>query len=115
MSPSSQVCLWIGFETLSAENLRSQGKHQSPRADYGTAIRRLHDLGIMVNASFVFGMDEDDETVFDRTVGFVALAISAVYGMSIYFTNELLVVTIIVFLDLLGPVRFPGRSCGGGR
>jgi radical SAM superfamily enzyme YgiQ (UPF0313 family) len=32
------------------------------------AIRRLHDLGVMVNASFVFGMDDDDETVFDRTV-----------------------------------------------
>ncbi len=33
-----------------------------------TAIRRLHDLGVMVNASFVFGMDDDDETVFERTV-----------------------------------------------
>ncbi len=32
----------------------------------------------------------------------VALAISAVYGMSLYFANELLVVTVIVFLDLLG-------------
>ena len=32
------------------------------------AVRRLHDLGVMVNASFVFGMDEDDPDVFDRTV-----------------------------------------------
>ena len=32
------------------------------------AIRRLHDLGVMVNASFVFGFDEDDASVFDRTV-----------------------------------------------
>ena len=32
------------------------------------AIRRLHDLGVMVNGSFVFGMDDDDPTVFDRTV-----------------------------------------------
>jgi radical SAM superfamily enzyme YgiQ (UPF0313 family) len=30
--------------------------------------RRLHDLGIMINGSFVFGMDEDDEDVFERTV-----------------------------------------------
>ena len=29
---------------------------------------RLHDLGVMVNGSFVFGMDDDDATVFDRTV-----------------------------------------------
>src|SRR5206468_7287082 len=36
--------------------------------DYTAAIRRLHDNGVMVNGSFVFGMDEDDESVFDRTV-----------------------------------------------
>ena len=28
--------------------------------DYSAAIRRLHDLGVMVNGSFVFGMDDDD-------------------------------------------------------
>ena len=36
--------------------------------DYNRAIKRLQDLGVMTNASFVFGMDHDDETVFDRTV-----------------------------------------------
>jgi radical SAM superfamily enzyme YgiQ (UPF0313 family) len=30
--------------------------------------RRLHDLGIMINGSFVFGMDDDDPSVFRRTV-----------------------------------------------
>ena len=60
--------LFVGFETLNADNLRAQRKQQNPRGDYGAAVRRLHDLGVMVNASFVFGMDEDDETVFDRTV-----------------------------------------------
>jgi radical SAM superfamily enzyme YgiQ (UPF0313 family) len=30
--------------------------------------RRLHSLGIMINASFVFGMDDDQEDVFRRTV-----------------------------------------------
>ena len=60
--------LFVGFETLSAENLRSQHKLQNLNRDYEAAIRRLHDLGVMVNASFVFGMDDDDETVFDRTV-----------------------------------------------
>jgi hypothetical protein len=28
----------------------------------------LHDLGVMINGSFVFGMDADDSSVFDRTV-----------------------------------------------
>ena len=60
--------LFVGFETLNPNNLREQKKTQNLNHDYGEAIRRLHDLGVMVNASFVFGMDEDDESVFDRTV-----------------------------------------------
>jgi radical SAM superfamily enzyme YgiQ (UPF0313 family) len=60
--------LFVGFETLDPQNLRDQHKYQNLNRDYAVAIRRLHDLGVMVNASFVFGMDEDDETVFDRTV-----------------------------------------------
>jgi radical SAM superfamily enzyme YgiQ (UPF0313 family) len=34
----------------------------------GFDVRRLHDLGVMVNGSFVFGTDEHDESVFPRTV-----------------------------------------------
>lgn len=60
--------LFVGFETLSADNLREQGKLQNLNRDYGAAIRRLHEHGVMVNGSFVFGMDGDDESVFDRTV-----------------------------------------------
>jgi radical SAM superfamily enzyme YgiQ (UPF0313 family) len=60
--------LFVGFETLNPTNLVQQHKYQNLNRDYALAIRRLHDLGVMVNASFVFGMDEDDETVFDRTV-----------------------------------------------
>ena len=60
--------LFIGFETLSESNLRSQGKVQNLGQSYDAAIRKLHDLGVMVNASFVFGMDDDGESVFQRTV-----------------------------------------------
>ena len=49
-------------------NLAEQRKYQNMRRDYGAAIRRLHDLGVMVNGSFVFGMDGDDGSVFERTV-----------------------------------------------
>ena len=38
------------------------------KRDYAAAVRRLHDLGVMINGSFVFGMDGDDASVFDRTV-----------------------------------------------
>ncbi|MEZ4869079.1 MAG: radical SAM protein [Caldilineaceae bacterium] len=60
--------LFVGFETLNENNLRAQQKYQNLHKDYGAAIRRLHDLGVMINGSFVFGMDDDDESVFDRTV-----------------------------------------------
>ncbi|HET7600011.1 MAG TPA: radical SAM protein [Gemmatimonadales bacterium] len=60
--------LFVGFETLSAANLREQGKLHNLRRDYGAAIRRLHQHGVMVNGSFVFGMDGDDASVFERTV-----------------------------------------------
>lgn len=60
--------LFVGFETISAANLQAHSKRQNRRAGYERAIARLHSHGIMINASFVFGMDEDDPTVFDRTV-----------------------------------------------
>jgi radical SAM superfamily enzyme YgiQ (UPF0313 family) len=60
--------LFVGFETLSAANLQAQRKYQNLHHDYCAAIRRLHDWGVMVNASFVFGMDDDDGAVFERTV-----------------------------------------------
>ena len=52
--------LFVGFETLNPANLRRAAQVPEPRRDYGAAIRRLHDLGVMVNGSFVFGMDDDD-------------------------------------------------------
>lgn len=60
--------LFVGFETLNPSNLAAQHKIQNLNRDYAAAIRRLHDLGIMINGSFVFGMDDDDESVFERTV-----------------------------------------------
>jgi len=60
--------LFVGFETLNTANLIEQRKYQNLRRDYAAAIRRLHDLGVMINGSFVFGMDADDGSVFERTV-----------------------------------------------
>ena len=60
--------LFVGFETLNQESLQEQNKCQNLNRDYNRAVKRLQDLGVMTNASFVFGMDHDDESVFDRTV-----------------------------------------------
>jgi radical SAM superfamily enzyme YgiQ (UPF0313 family) len=60
--------VFVGFETLSTSNLQQSNKKQNLGKDYEEAIRRLHSLGIMINGSFVFGLDEDDATVFKKTV-----------------------------------------------
>lgn len=60
--------VFVGFETLSRNNLVQSNKRQNIGRDYEEAIRRLHSLGIMINGSFVFGLDDDDTDVFKRTV-----------------------------------------------
>jgi radical SAM superfamily enzyme YgiQ (UPF0313 family) len=60
--------LFIGFETLNIKNLQSHNKNHNIQYNYEEAVRILHDHQVMINASFVFGMDADDESVFERTV-----------------------------------------------
>lgn len=60
--------LFVGFETLSTLNLQLSNKKQNLNSDYQLAIQKLHQHGIMINGSFVFGMDDDDRDVFKRTV-----------------------------------------------
>jgi radical SAM superfamily enzyme YgiQ (UPF0313 family) len=60
--------LFVGFETLSDSALQGAGKKQNLGRDYQAVIRRLDDLGIMINGSFVFGLDGDGPEVFSRTV-----------------------------------------------
>ena len=60
--------LFVGFETFSPENLRNSNKKQNIARDYAAVAKRLSDLGIMINGSFVFGMDDDEEDVFERSV-----------------------------------------------
>jgi radical SAM superfamily enzyme YgiQ (UPF0313 family) len=60
--------IFVGFETLSPDNLVRSNKRQNLGRDYAAVTNRLHSLGVMINGSFVFGMDDDDEDVFRRTV-----------------------------------------------
>ena len=60
--------VFVGFQTLTPENLRRSNKRQNLGRDYKAVADRLHSLGIMINGSFVFGMDDDEEDVFLRTV-----------------------------------------------
>ena len=60
--------VFVGLETINPENLRLHAKRQNLSRDYDEVIRRVHGLGMMINASFVFGLDDDGPDVFDRTV-----------------------------------------------
>ena len=60
--------LFIGFETLSESGLQGAGKRQNLGRSYRDVVRRLDDLGVMINGSFVFGLDGDGPDVFKRTV-----------------------------------------------
>jgi radical SAM superfamily enzyme YgiQ (UPF0313 family) len=70
MAKSGCKGLFVGFESLSEENLRqSRKKHNDPR-QYKEVAKRLHDLGIAISGAFVFGLDNDDNTVFEKTLEF---------------------------------------------
>jgi len=60
--------VFVGFETLSSSNLVQSNKKQNLGKNYREVVQKLHALGIMINGSFVFGLDEDDKNVFRNTV-----------------------------------------------
>jgi radical SAM superfamily enzyme YgiQ (UPF0313 family) len=66
--------LFIGFETLNDESLAGIGKKFNQPKDYMDVVKKIHDHGIGIDGSFVFGFDEDTEAAFDRTLEFVMRA-----------------------------------------
>lgn len=58
---------FIGFESINQINLKSANKLSNLGQDYQKAIKRLDEIGIMINGSFIFGLDDDRNDVFSRT------------------------------------------------
>jgi radical SAM superfamily enzyme YgiQ (UPF0313 family) len=63
--------VFIGFESLSDENLRDARKKTPRPDDYARRVRLLHDHGIQVNGSFVLGFDHDRKDVFAKTAEWI--------------------------------------------
>jgi len=63
--------LFIGFESLSQETLESMGKSINQVYDYKEAIKMIHDRGIGIQGSFIFGTDNDDQSVFSDVLRFI--------------------------------------------
>ncbi|HHU81499.1 MAG TPA: B12-binding domain-containing radical SAM protein [Firmicutes bacterium] len=61
--------MFIGLESLSPENLEKIGKRVN-LVDIKQAIGKIHRHGIAIEGAFIFGLDYDDETVFERTLNF---------------------------------------------
>ena len=70
MAESGCRTLFVGFESIIPESLQEVHKRCNRVEDYVRNVRRIHERGIMVNGSFVFGFDHDDTEVFQRTVQF---------------------------------------------
>ncbi len=62
---------FIGFESLSQKNLARMNKGWNSASEYSESIKKIHRAGINIVASFVFGLDEDDAGVFQRTYDFI--------------------------------------------
>lgn len=62
--------LFIGFESISPTSLAAVGKKINVVDDYEQAIKRIHAHGIGIHGFFIFGFDEEDESVFKRTIRF---------------------------------------------
>jgi radical SAM superfamily enzyme YgiQ (UPF0313 family) len=63
--------VFVGFESLAAENLAAANKKTPSPTDYARRVAVLHDHGIQVNGSFVLGFDHDRKDVFERTVAWI--------------------------------------------
>lgn len=66
--------LLIGFESITQESQQFIHKGVNKVNDYISLMERLHDNGILVQGCFAFGGDEEDESVFDRTVEMIIKA-----------------------------------------
>lgn len=71
MKDSGCMSLFIGFESINKSSVSGVNKMQNRAADYDNAVKIIHSNGIMINASFVFGLDSDTPDVFEKTLDWI--------------------------------------------
>ncbi len=62
--------LFIGLESVSQAALQESNKGFLKVPQFKEAIKIIHDHGISVEGAFIFGFDDDDPGVFEKTVEF---------------------------------------------
>ncbi|MCA9664283.1 MAG: B12-binding domain-containing radical SAM protein [Myxococcales bacterium] len=71
MALSGCTGVFVGFESLSDASIAETRKKTPLPVDYARRVALLHDNGIQVNGSFVFGFDHDHRDIFARTAQWV--------------------------------------------
>lgn len=71
MRKSGCIGVLIGIESINEDNIAFIGKGINVVSEYREKIRRIHQAGIFVQGSFVFGFDNDDIHSFKPVLDFV--------------------------------------------
>jgi radical SAM superfamily enzyme YgiQ (UPF0313 family) len=68
---SGCIALFFGLESVSPNTLKGLPKALKSLKENNDAIKIIQDSGIMFHASVVFGFDDDDSSIFERTLEFL--------------------------------------------
>ncbi|MDQ1238499.1 MAG: hypothetical protein QG577_684 [Thermodesulfobacteriota bacterium] len=71
MRESGCGAVFIGFESISEENLAMMHKGVNQRYEYIEAIRHIQSYEILVHSSFIVGYDFDSRETFDELINFI--------------------------------------------
>jgi radical SAM superfamily enzyme YgiQ (UPF0313 family) len=71
LKDSGCVYLLIGFESINNMSLQHINKGFNRFQEYRTIIDGLHSINVILMGCFIFGFDEDDTEIFEKTVDFV--------------------------------------------
>ncbi len=62
--------VFIGLESVSDQGLKEVNKKYQKANLMREKIKKIHDHGILIEGSFIFGLDSDDKSVFEKTLEF---------------------------------------------
>lgn len=71
MKDSGCRSLFIGFESINPASISDVHKTHNSLIQYENAVEEIHRRGIMINGSFVFGLDGDSPETFQATLDWI--------------------------------------------
>ena len=61
----------VGFDSICQDSLKGINKTTNRVSEYKQAIKKIHDYGMEVNASLIFGFDQDKTNIFKDSLSFI--------------------------------------------